>query len=117
LHRRCIILSEILDKRDTACAVEDIEKSCTCGNICILSDSQPTVKAFECFQINSKLVWDCHQSMLKLAEHKRIQLIWVPEHMLIDGNEIAEQLASKAPDIHLWYLSLALAYLQWLPGE
>jgi len=70
--------------------VEDIEKSCTCGNIYILSDSQTTIKAFELFQINSKLVWDCHQSMLKLAEHKRIQLVWVPEHMLIDGNEIAD---------------------------
>jgi len=97
--------------------VEDKEKSCTCGNIYILSDSQTTIKAFECFQINSKLVWDCHQSMVKLAEHKRIQLVWVPEHMLIDGNEIADQLACKALDIHFWYLSLALAYLQRLPGE
>jgi len=55
--------------------------------------------------------------MVKLAEHKRIQLVWVPEHMLIDGNEIADQLACKALDIHFWYLSLALAYLQRLPGE
>jgi hypothetical protein len=55
--------------------------------------------------------------MVKLAEHKRIQLVWVPEHMWIDGNEIADKLASKAPHIHLWYLSLALAYLQRLPGE
>jgi len=54
--------------------------------------------------------------MVKLAEHKRIQLVWVPEHMLVDGNEIADQLASKALDIHFWYLSLALAYVQRLPG-
>ena len=100
-----------------ACAVEDIEKSCTCGIIYILSDSQTTIKAIECFQINSELVWDCHQSMLKLTEYKMIQLVWVPEHMLIDGKEIADQLASKAPDIHLWYLSRALAYLRRMPGE
>lgn len=37
--------------------------------------------------------------------------------MFIDGNEIADQLASKAPDIHLRYLSFALAYRQGLPGK
>ena len=97
----------------------DIGKSCTCGNIFILSVSQTAIKAFECFQMNSKLpvVWDCHQSMVKLAEHKRLQLVWVPGHMCIERNEIADQLASKAPDIHLWYLSLTLAYLQSLLVE
>jgi ribonuclease HI len=38
-------------------------------------------------------VWDCHQSIAKLAEHNRIKLAWVPEHVEIDGNEIADQLA------------------------
>ena len=50
-------------------------------NIYALSNNQLTIKALNNFQINSKLVWDCHNSLIKLAKHKRVQLIWVPGHM------------------------------------
>jgi hypothetical protein len=43
-----------------ACIMENIEKGYTGRNICILSDSQAAIKALDSFQINSKLVWDCH---------------------------------------------------------
>jgi hypothetical protein len=43
-----------------ACIMEDIEKGYTGRNISILSDSQAAIKALDSFQINSKLVWDCH---------------------------------------------------------
>jgi ribonuclease HI len=42
---------------------------------------------------NSKLFWDCHQSLVKLVEYKKIQLVRVPKHNGIDGNEIANKLA------------------------
>ena len=32
---------------------------------------------------------------MKLAEHNRIQMIWVPGHMGIDGNEMADQLTRQ----------------------
>jgi hypothetical protein len=56
---------------------------------------QAAVKALDNFQINSKLVWDCHQFLVKLAEHNRLQLVWVQGHMGIDGNETADQLARQ----------------------
>jgi ribonuclease HI len=73
--------------------METIEKGYTGRNIYIPSDSQAAIKALDSFQIHSRLVWDCHQSLVKLAEHNKIQLVWVPEHMGIDGKETADQLA------------------------
>jgi ribonuclease HI len=32
---------------------------------------------------------------VKLVEHKRIKLAWVPGHMGVDGNEIADQLSRQ----------------------
>jgi ribonuclease HI len=83
-----------------ACIMENIVKGCTGRNIYIFSDSQAAFKALDSFQINSNLVWDCHRSVVKLAEHKLIQLVWVPGYMGIDGNETADQLADKAHQIH-----------------
>jgi hypothetical protein len=48
-------------------------------NIYILSDSQAAIKALGKHQITSKLVWDCHQSLIQLAKHNRVQLICVPK--------------------------------------
>jgi ribonuclease HI len=36
---------------------------------------------------------DCNQSLTKLARRNRVQLIWVPGHEGIVGNETANQLA------------------------
>jgi hypothetical protein len=59
--------------------MENTEKGYTCRNICIFSDSQAAMKALDSFKINSKLVWDCHQSLVKLAVHNRLQLVWVED--------------------------------------
>jgi hypothetical protein len=75
--------------------MENIEKGYTGRNICILSDSQAAIKALDSYPMNSKLVWDCHQSLVKLAEHNRIQLVWVLGHMGVDRNEIADQLTRQ----------------------
>ena len=78
-----------------ACIMENIEKGYTGRNTDILSDGQAAIKALESFQINFKLVWDCHQSLVKLSDHNWIQLVWVPGRMEIDGNAIANILGMK----------------------
>jgi hypothetical protein len=55
------------------------------------------MNALEGFQINSKLVWECHQFLVKLAEHNRILLVWVLAHMGIGVNEVADHLTEQCP--------------------
>jgi ribonuclease HI len=74
-------------------AVANLNSNYTNRNIYILSKSQAAIRARGKHQITSKLVWDCHQSLTKLARHNRLQLIWVPGHEGIVGNETADQLA------------------------
>jgi hypothetical protein len=51
------------------CADENIKKGYWKRNIYILSDSQTVIKVLDCCEISSRLVWDCYQSLMKLAEH------------------------------------------------
>jgi ribonuclease HI len=44
-------------------------------------------------KITSKLVWDCCHSLIQLAKHNRVQLIWVPGHEGIVDHEMADQMA------------------------
>jgi predicted RNA binding protein with dsRBD fold (UPF0201 family) len=58
-----------------ACIMGNVEKGYKDGNIYILLNIQAAIKVLNNFQINSKLLWDCHQSLLKLAEHNRVQVL------------------------------------------
>jgi hypothetical protein len=64
--------------------MQNIKKGYTGRKIYALSESQAATKALDNFQINSKLIWECHQSMTKLAERNTIQLVWLPGHLRID---------------------------------
>ena len=77
--------------------MENIEKGYKDRNIHVLSDNQAATKAPNNFQTNSKLVWECHQSLVELAEHNRAHMVWVPGHLGIDGNEITAKLATEVP--------------------
>jgi hypothetical protein len=61
----------------------------------ILSYSQAAIKVLNNFQILSKIFWNCHQLLVKLAEHNRVRLVRVPGRMRIDGNEITEHLSRE----------------------
>lgn len=69
-----------------ACTGEDIEKRYKDRNIYILLDNQATINPLNNFHINSKLVGDCHQSLMKQVEHNKVQLVWAPGSMRIGGN-------------------------------
>jgi hypothetical protein len=53
------------------------------------------LRFFDIFRVKSKLGWYCLHSVARLADRNRIQLVWVPGHMGIDGNKIADQLARR----------------------
>jgi hypothetical protein len=77
------------------CAVGSIKRGCLKRNIYILSVTQAAIKALDNYKINSKLVWDCHQSLMILAECNIVQLLWELEDKGIEGNETAHQLARR----------------------
>jgi ribonuclease HI len=74
-------------------ADENIRRCYRERNIYVLSDSQAAIKALHKCRINSKLVWDC--ILVTLVDHNKVQLIWVPGHEGIEGNESADQLAKR----------------------
>jgi ribonuclease HI len=76
-----------------ACINENLDKGYRKRNIYILSDRQAAIKALGKYQITTKLVSDCHQSLMQLARHNRVQLIWAPGHEGIAGNETADLMA------------------------
>jgi dihydrofolate reductase len=74
------------------CTVENLDRNYKNRNIYILSDTQTAIKALGKYQITSKLVWDCHRSLVQLAKHNRVQLIWVSGHESIVGNMVDQKL-------------------------
>ena len=51
----------------------EVLECCVCGelatkNNCILSKSKAAMKAHDSCQINSKLAWDCPESMVELVD-------------------------------------------------
>ena len=48
--------------------------------------------------VKSKLVLECLECLSELATHKSVQVVWVPGHEGILGNERADELAKKGAD-------------------
>jgi ribonuclease HI len=84
-----------------ACAIENLYKDYKTGNIYILLESQAAIKALDTYQFNSKLVWDCHQSLVYLAKHNTVQPISVSGQDGIEGNGTADKLAKLGAECPL----------------
>jgi len=60
----------------------------------IYSDSQSTLKALDNPKIVPRQVWECVHGLNELAKVNFVNLIWVPGHSGILGNEKADYSAS-----------------------
>ena len=75
------------------CVKELIRQEFKGKTIAIYSDSQAAIKAVNSMQVNSKLVWDCLETLNALGSQNRLTLAWVPAHTGYEGNEEADSLA------------------------
>jgi ribonuclease HI len=57
------------------CLLENIKRSYCNKRIFIFSDSQAALKALNSFLIKPKLVWNCFQLLLELAEQNKVKLV------------------------------------------
>ena len=61
------------------------------------------MKALESVTVKSKLVLKCLECLSELATHNSVQLVWVPGHECIWGNERADKLHLLDPSPYLAY--------------
>ncbi|KAJ8912793.1 hypothetical protein NQ315_002550 [Exocentrus adspersus] len=71
---------------------EDV-RNCAEERIFICSDSQAALRAVSSPRTRSILVQECGDALESLAGQREVELVWVPGHMGIPGNERADQLA------------------------
>lgn len=66
------------------------------------SDSQASLKALDKVVSNSKLVLECKMLLNVLGGHNKVNLIWVPGHCGVEGNEKADFLARKGSNLEMF---------------
>ena len=65
----------------------------------IYSDSQASVLALVQGETKSALTKECFEALNKLARGRTVTLRWVPGHVGIEGNEVADKLAKEGAGI------------------
>nr|XP_042909742.1 choline dehydrogenase, mitochondrial-like [Parasteatoda tepidariorum] len=65
----------------------------------ICSDSQAALLLLSRCKFTSLLVWECFSVLCDLSTHNRVSLHWVPVHMGIGGNELADEAARAGSNI------------------
>ncbi|KAJ8915875.1 hypothetical protein NQ315_015486 [Exocentrus adspersus] len=64
-------------------------------SIKIFSDSQAALKALDSYRCTSKAVWNCQETLSRVGTTNRLTLVWLPGHVGLKGNEVADSLARR----------------------
>lgn len=78
-----------------ACCIDAISKKLK-GGISIYSDSLAAISALKKYEINSALALKCIKMLEQLAASNKVDIIWIPAHSGIYGNETADKIARFA---------------------
>lgn len=78
-----------------ACCIDAMERNIQ-DSICIYSDSEGAINALKNCAVNSKLTMECISLLDELASYNTVNVIWLPSHSGIYGNEIADKIAKYA---------------------
>jgi hypothetical protein len=70
-----------------ACMIENVDGTIGIGTSTFLPESQSVIKTLE---ITPELARDYHHYLVQLAEHNRVQLLWVPGY---EGIEMKWQIS------------------------
>ncbi len=88
-----IYLAEVMAV--TKCFHSLVDKEMTNEIISIHTDSQAVIKALSSNKFSSALTLECWESLNELSHSNEVNVIWVPGHTEIPGNEKADELARK----------------------